>query len=270
MKNLILLLFAAGLVGCSTLPVETTEPVPAAPVPAVKLPANCASILKGLDAGCPQPGKYGAMDLVGKIDRKLAETAACLGVHTFIKYYDYQGERPWHETLKGKVPTAEELGLLAVYGFNYVGVFQHFNNQEATFTASRGKKDAERALELAAKWGQPKGSAIYFGVDGDFSPKLPPAYFAAAAPVIRAAGYRVGMYGSGGNCKALKAAGHIDGDLCFLAASAWAWNGTKVMLTEGKGFALKQKVNQSCIGRSLDYDEVMQADFGQWAPGGGK
>lgn len=275
MKKLLLLL---ALTGCTGTPpaIERepeqlppvgpiVEPAPA-PAPNVKVPANCAAILKKATAGCPAPGKYGAIDLVAKIDRGLAELAACSGIHTFMKYYDYQGERPWHETIKGKVPTAEEFAVLKEFGFSFAGVFQHNNNQAATFTAARGKEDATQALRLAAKWGQPGGTGIYFGVDGDFKPPI--EYFRAAAATVRAGGYRIGMYGSGGNCKALKAAGLVDGNLCMIAASSWAWNGTKKILEEGAGFALKQKVDirgsQVCLGKSLDYNEVMQPDFGQW------
>lgn len=278
MKKLTLLI-ALALVGCTgakpALEREPETPAPPlgpivepapAPAPNVKVPDNCAEIRKKLGPGCPAAGKYQVIDLVAKIDRPLLEMAACQGIHTFMKYYDYQGERPWHETIKGKVPTAEELALLEEFGFSFGAVFQHNNNQLATFTAERGKLDAERALVLAKKWGQPKGSVIRFGVDGDFKPPI--AYFAAAAPRIRSAGYRISMYGSGGNCKALKKAGLIDGDLCMIAASSHGWTGTKQILEEGKGYVLAQKVdirgNQNCLGKSLDYSVQLAPDAGQW------
>lgn len=267
MKNLALILLTVALVGCSSTPLkETTTPSPATPpAPEIKVPAGCEAILRTMGPGCPKPGQYGAVDLVARVDQKFLEAMACAGIRTVIKYYDYEG----NETIRGKIPNAAELAALKAAGFAFMGVFQHNNNNPATFTTARGKADAAEALRLASKWGQPDGSAIYFGADGDFAPSLVLPYFQAAAPAIRAAGYRVGVYGSGGVCKALKKAGLVDGELCMVAASSWAWNGTKAILAEGKGFALKQKVdirgNQNCLGRSLDYNEVLLADFGQWA-----
>jgi hypothetical protein len=186
---------------------------------------------------------------------------ACLGVKTIGRYYDWPGQ----ETIKGKIPSDAEVKIINAMGFQRLHVFQHNNSSLATFTAARGKIDAGKSLELAKKWGQPKGSAVYFGVDGDFPSAKPIEYFKAAAPIIRAAGYRVGMYGSGGNCEDLKKAGLVDKDLCWIAASSWGWRGTKAILAKGTGFALKQKVNQKCMGKSLDYNTVMISDFGQWS-----
>ena len=299
MKYLILALFLAS---CTTVPVappapvETAKPLPqeeeipehplrgfpcdlvresdeayaaclednkpeAAPVPETKLkvPANCDAILKA-DPGCPRLGQYHAVDLATYVDRKLAEVLACVGVKTVIRYYDWPGQ----ETIKGKMPTAAEMALLKEFGFDHLRVFQHNNSKLATFTAARGVIDANHSIAQARAAGATPGRAIYFGADGDFKPEEIMAYFKAAAPLVRKAGFRVGMYGSGGNCEALKKAGLVDGVLCMIAASSWGWRGTKDILAKNAGFSLRQKVNQKCAGKSLDYNVALVQDFGQW------
>ena len=255
--------------GCSTVPATTpTSPEapqspPKVPTPSTPAPTPApgpitkpsAELLKG----CPAPGEYQAFDMATYSDQKFLDTMRYLGMTTAIRYYDWVAE-----TIKGKTPTLAEMALFKKNGFNFLGVFQHNSNQTATFTAARGKIDAARILELAKLWGQPKGSAVYLGVDGDFETHIPVPYFKVAAPILRAAGFRVGMYGSGANCKNLKALGLVDGNLCMIAASSWGWRGTKAILAEGKGYVIAQKVNQRCGGKSIDFDKLLVPDVGQW------
>lgn len=271
MKYLILALFLAS---CSTVPVTTPpseSPPPPAEVPApvpegkapeiqLKQPANCNAILKAADAGCPKLGAWHAVDLATYVDRKLAEILACAGVHTVIRYYDWPGQ----ETIRGKMPTAAEMAILKEFGFHHLRVFQHNNNKLATFTAARGAIDAKHSIAQAKATGATPGRAIYFGADGDFKPEEVMAYFKIACPAVKAAGFRCGMYGSGAVCEALKKAGLVDGSLCMIAASSWGWRGTKDILAKNSGFSLRQKVNQKCAGKSLDYNVALIQDFGQW------
>lgn len=261
-----LALYAAlffALSGCSSTPTMPEAPKPAPPLatpspPTPPLPPGVkpsAELLKG----CPKVGEYQAFDMATYSDQKFLDTMKYLGMTTAIRYYDWV-----NETIKGKTPTAAELALLKKNGFDFLAVFQHNSNQRATFTAARGKIDANRVLELAKLWGQPKGSAVYFGVDGDFETSVPLPYFRVAAPIIRAAGYRVGMYGSGANCESLKREGLVDGDLCMIAASSWGWRGTKDILAKKKGYVIEQKVNQRCGGKPLDFDKLLAKDVGQW------
>lgn len=281
MKNLIVVLLALSLTSCASLleappPTGkdiTLEEIPApAPAPdtkpaaprSVKVPSNCKDILEAADAGCPKPGQYQAVDLATYVDAKLANILACSGITTILRYYDWPGQ----ETIKGKMPTKAEMELLNSMGFKHARIFQHNNSKLATFTDERGAIDANHSIKQAREAGATKGRAIYFGVDGDFYTEADrakiKAYFKAAAPLVRAAGFRVGMYGSGGNCEMLKAAGLVDGELCWIAASSWGWSGTKAILEKGKGFALKQYVNKSCAGKSMDYNNALVEDFGQW------
>lgn len=72
--------------------------------------------------------------------------------------------------------------------------------------------DANAALSQALDAGQPpnKGSAIYFGVDFDYLPsdfetqKLLVEYFQTLKPIVEAAGYKVGAYGSGRTLQILR------------------------------------------------------------------
>lgn len=85
-----------------------------------------------------------------------------LGIQTIIRYYDHP-----NETIPCKTLTPPETDFLIRNGFSVAVVFQHNNDRPMTFLqGDRGRKDAARALELAAANGQPSGSAIYFGVDG--------------------------------------------------------------------------------------------------------
>lgn len=239
----------------------TEVKVQPAPVPVVQL--DCNKILKGIESTCPRAGEYQAVDLATYTDQRFLDVGRCLGWKTIIRYYDWK-----QESIKGKTPTAEELKRIKASGFDFMAVFQHLNSSYSTFTnKARPAIDLARILELAKLWGQPKGSAVYIGVDGDFYTEEQKAavrsYFKGITPGLRAAGFKVGMYGSGANCLSLKSAGLIDGDLCWIAASAHGWSGTKQVLASGK-YSLAQKVNQKCGGKSLDYNKAQLADFGQW------
>ena len=117
-----------------------------------------------------------------------------------------------------------ERNLIIKDGFKIAVVFQHNNNKFSSFTPERGKTDAERSLFLAKENLQPKGSAIYFGVDGPWSSpaqlKNIKAYFKAVNAALDGSGYRVGVYGGGVVCRELMNAKLAE--LCWLAnANSW-------------------------------------------------
>lgn len=222
---------------------------------------------KVLPAGCPEPGVYQALDIAGPVSQKLLDAAKCAGIHTIIRYYDWPGA----ETIKGKIPLAGEMALIKKNGFKVLFVFQHSNNKFSTFqSADRPAQDAAAILKLAKQFGQPEGSGIYVGVDGDFYSASELAtvrgYFSKLAPKLREAGFKVGMYGSGANCTSLQGAKLVDLP-CWIAASSWGWSGTKAALAAGN-YGLKQKVNQSCVGHGLDYNVInpkYKDVIGQWS-----
>lgn len=265
--------FVILLASCTTIepsgkipepPVVTSTSVNTSTSTSVSTIPACPAIAP---AGCPVKGAYQAIDISEAVTRKLLEAAKCAGIHTVIRYYDWPGQ----ETIKGKIPTVEEMGLILVYGFNVLFVFQHNNGSYSTFQdATRPAKDVAAILSLAEKFGQPKGSGVYIGVDADFGSTAEKEtikkYFAAISPKLREAGFKVGMYGGGANCTNLQAAKLIDLP-CWIAASSWGWTGTTDVLAAGN-YGLKQKVNQFCMSQSLDYNSINpnHSEVGAWKP----
>lgn len=211
---------------------------------------------------CPNPVKAKGADLSLQITDKFLKTIKAAGVTTIARYYDYPDE-----TLPGKTLTQPEVDLVAARGMKLVVIFQHHNDHFESFTPERGDGDATRAVELAAEFKQPTGSAIYFGVDGDWEGDAEQAkilaYFQAAHAKVAPAGYRVGVYGSGLTCQKLKAAGVVS--LCWLPGA----------MLEGLDWALSndawqlwQQKQSLCGGVDIDMDRInkWQPDAGQWAP----
>lgn len=212
-----------------------------------------------MESTCPAPGIFGAVDLSQPAPQHFLDVMKYLGVKTVIRYYDYE-----NESLKGKTPHADEIAMIGKSGFKMLGVFQHSNNSIATFeTPGRGTKDATRSVELATLWKQPKGSCIYFGVD--FDPSLGSemtavkGYAADFAKVARAAGYRVGAYGSGLTLETLLDAGLID--LAWLSMST-GFQHSKAFAS-GSRWNLHQVKDRTCGGINVDFNYV-NGDIGDW------
>jgi hypothetical protein len=234
-------------------PAPTPKPAPAKPAPTPQIT---------LEKTCPAPGIFGAVDLSQYCTQNFLDAMKYLGVKTIIRYYDWPGS----PTLKQKIPTAAELALIKKNGFSFCGVFQHNNSKLASFSAARGENDAGVAIELAKKWGQPKGSAIYFGVDFDPSAAeingQVKAYAMQFAAKARVAGFRVGAYGSGLTLSTLLEAGLIE--LAWLSMSTGFRKSKE--FDASKRWHLKQVKDRNCGGINCDFDYVnpSKPDFGQW------
>jgi hypothetical protein len=128
--------------------------------------------------------------------------------------------------------SASEAQRLSSVGVNVVTVWEWHSHDPGYFSYASGYEDARSAYAQAKAVGQPAGSAIYFAVDynapaSDISGSIEP-YFRGVAAGLAAAGggrseYKVGVYGSGAVCAAIKRAG--------LAQYAWltgstSWAGT--------------------------------------------
>jgi hypothetical protein len=211
---------------------------------------------------CPNALKAKAADVSLQVTDGFLKALKASGVRTIARYYDYPDE-----TLPGKTLTQPEVDLIAARGLSLVVIFQHHNDHFESFTPERGDGDAVRSLELAGKYGQPKGSAIYFGVDGDWESAAEQAaikaYFHAVRAKVAPAGYRVGMYGSGLTCKNLKAAGLVE--LCWLPGAML--EGLEWSL-ENDAWQLWQQKQTSCAGVDIDLDRInkWQPDVGQFKP----
>ncbi len=102
----------------------------------------------------------------------------------------------------------EEARIILGEGLSLGVVFQHYNNCYRTFENKWGKEDAEQALRMAAALKQPAGSAIYFGVDGDWPwasmLEQVVAYFEDVNKAFEGSGYKVGIYSNGCTCNVIR------------------------------------------------------------------
>ena len=110
---------------------------------------------------CMTDPRVEAVDSSAPVTQSFLDQIKAIGIKTIIRYYDHEDE-----TLPDKTLRRGERDAILMNGLKMGVVFQHRNNKFASFTALRGRQDAERSLMLAAENSQPRGSAIYFGVDG--------------------------------------------------------------------------------------------------------
>ena len=211
---------------------------------------------------CANDPRVEAVDLSAPVDQGFLNTMRGIGIRTIIRYYDHEDE-----TLPGKTLRREERNLILANGFKTAVVFQHHNNQFASFTAPRGHQDAERSLTLAFENSQPQGSAIYFGVDGPWQTAYEmanvAAYFRELKAGLAGSGYRIGVYGSGLVCNMLLSAGLAE--LCWLGAPT-SWPDYRAYY-QTRNWGLAQLRPSQCGGRSVDYNWAnnIGADYGQFS-----
>ena len=210
---------------------------------------------------CMTDPRVEAVDSSAPVTQSFLDQIKAIGIKTIIRYYDHEDE-----TLPGKTLRRGERDVIIMNDLKMGVVFQHRNNKFASFTALRGRQDAERSLVLAVENSQPRGSAIYFGVDGAWNrpDELANigAYFQEVKATLAGSGYRIGVYGSGLVCNALLANGLAE--LCWLAApTSWpdfsAWYQTK-------RWRLVQLPTTQCGGRSVDFNLANgpEAEYGQF------
>jgi hypothetical protein len=230
--------------------------------------AELASILlailivgaSGADAKdfCARDPRIEAVDLSAPVSQSFLDNMREIGIKTVIRYYDHEDE-----TLPGKTLRRRERDLILMNGFKTAVVFQHHNDQFASFTVWRGSQDAERSIALAKENSQPKGSTIYFGVDGPWKELTNiVAYFKEVYTRLVRTGYRVGVYGSGLVCNALLTNGLAE--TCWLAAPT-AWPDYHAYY-QTRRWGLAQLRPTQCGGRSVDFNLVngTDADYGQF------
>ena len=210
---------------------------------------------------CANDPRIEAVDLSAPVDQGFLDTMRGIGIRTIIRYYDHEDE-----TLPGKTLRRDERNLILANGFKTAVVFQHNNNQFASFTTERGRQDAERSLVLARENSQPRSSAIYFGVDGPWQTAYElanvTAYFRQLKAKLPAFGYRIGVYGSGLVCNVLLSTGLAD--LCWLGAPT-SWPDYHAYY-QTRNWGLAQLRTSQCAGRSVDFNLANDrvADYGQF------
>jgi len=135
---------------------------------------------------------------------KFASSIAASDLKFVVRYYSNNVT---------KTMTRQEAVALSTAGLQVAAVYEDFNNDVKFFSPELGKKNAAKALLLAAGVGQPAGSAIYFAADFDptASQVRGPVtdYFREAALALAVASprYAVGVYGSGLTCRVIRDAG---------------------------------------------------------------
>lgn len=228
---------------------------------------------------CEAGNGYVAADLSQPIDTRFVEGLKSIGVGTIIRYYDW--EPP---TLPRKTLEQGELDLIASNGLSVAVVFQHRGDKTETFEdPTRGETDARRALELARALGQPKGTAIYFGIDGvdqkfvrqpararlDYERAhgldVIEAYMRGVKDVFAGSGYRVGVYGSGLVNRVI-----LDKGLAQYSwlANATSWPEYHDFERSGRWHIKQHLTTNDCFGKAVDLSTAnpMRPDFGQWRP----
>lgn len=164
--------------------------------------------------------------------------------------------------------SAGEAALLSSLGLKVVAVWESHSRTPTHFSYASGYGDATMAADEARAVGQPAGSAIYFAVDFNArnqSLDLIDEYFRGVAAGLAAArggaaGYAVGVYGSGAVCDALKAASLAQ--YCWLSNSI-AWEGS----IGYEGWDIRQSGRVPGLGFSHDADEA-RGEYGAFALAG--
>lgn len=196
-----------------------------------------------------------------------AEDLVRAGVGTVIRYYN----RSNSAALPSKRLEAAEARALTEAGLWLAVVFQQrggAGGNLSDLTGASGVRDAEKALELAAGLGQPKGSAIYFAVDHDFykASELDAVttYFEGVRKALDGV-YRVGVYGSGAVGKTVSKRGFAD--LIWLAG-ATGWSGTRDMLPTNEWSLFQRDLHLTWSNGAFGYDRnvtsSISSDFGQF------
>jgi hypothetical protein len=207
---------------------------------------------------CARDPRVEAVDLSAPVSQSFLDNMRAIAIKTIIRYYDHEDE-----TLPGKTLRRAERDLILANGFKTAVVFQHHNDQFASFSALRGGLDAERSFALAKENSQPKGSTIYFGVDGPWKELANiMGYFGEVYARLARTGYRVGVYGSGLVCNALLTSGLAE--TCWLAAPT-RWPEYHAYY-QTRNWGLAQLRPTRCGGREVDFNLVSSADadYGQF------
>lgn len=221
--------------------------------------AGCMSPAIPQSATVPPPPAAAAVARGIDLPTDAAAVAAQIknrGVGFVARYYRRAGSR-WRSL------QAAEAKALSGRGLDIVTVWESFGRNPAYFSYGAGFADAIDAYRQAQALGQPAGSAIYFAVDYDASThdiigRVNP-YFRGIAAGFLVAGegepqYRVGVYGSGAVCEAIKTSG--------LAQFAWlsmspGWSGSRVYAD----WDIKQGKKLPGLAFNHDSDEA-KADYG--------
>jgi peptidoglycan hydrolase-like protein with peptidoglycan-binding domain len=212
------------------------------------------AVLDGFEAPA---GRVAVPGMDASVDcRTFASCIAAAGMKFVVRYYSNSA---------GKTLTRPEAVALSTAGLEVAAVYQDSGNDIKFFSTELGKKNAAKALLLAAGIGQPADSAIYFAVDFDPSADQVRGpitdYFreVAAALAVSDTRYAVGVYGSGLTCRMVRDAG----------LSAFTWLSGSTGFRESARFRPQANLIQAAPDRkicgdklSIDDDVAQSENFG--------
>jgi hypothetical protein len=236
-----------------------TEPLPA-PLPTAPTPSEPPA------AAVPVASSFPLIIDTATDTRPYLSALKALGVRAIFRYYALAAQP---EVPQKQLTMAEKDAILD-QGFAIGSVYQYYSNVPENIHADRGRTDGETALARAETFGQPKGSAIYFGVDFDWGPNDTAkrdnilGYFSAVKALVKPAGYRVGVYGSGATCRLALDAGSAE--LAWLVNSP-GHAGAANFYNSGR-WRLFQNGLDTRVAGGIQVDTSLiappQTDFGQW------
>lgn len=157
----------------------------------------------------------------------------------------------------------DEARRLSALGLKIVAVYEYRTPDPAHFNYQGGYDDAAIAYRDARGVGQPAGSAIYFAVDFHAHDVDLPAvvdYFRGIHAGLAAAGggaasYRVGVYGSGLVCDAVRRAG----------LATYAWLSNSITWDDGSTYDdwnIMQSSPLPGLSFGNDSDQARNGDYG--------
>lgn len=162
-----------------------------------------------------------------------------------------------NELTKVKLLSAGEAKTLAQAGISVVSNYEWYGNR-ASEGFNSGVTDAQIAQSQHAAAGGPTDRPIYFSVD--FNTGATAAiieYFKGVASVIGL--HRTGAYGGYACIKGL-----LDAGVITWAWQTYAWSGGA---WEPRAHIRQYSNGETIAGLSVDFDQAMKSDFGQWLVG---
>lgn len=145
-------------------------------------------------------------------------------VHTIIRYITAGSPRSDKHIKLPEVKAIAAAGKKLALVHETWGDFAHAGH--GGISASDGVRDGKYAREVLPKLAAPQGACVYFAVDVDATPALIRGnvlpYFKAVKDAFADGYYRVGVYGPGAVCAAVRDAGYAD--LGWLS-NAKGWRG---------------------------------------------
>jgi hypothetical protein len=189
-------------------------------------------------------------DTATRLDAAKAKALRQKGVRTVFRYYSHLPP-----SLPGKDLQPEEAKIILGEGLSLGAVFQHYNNCFRTFENKWGREDAEQALRMAEAIKQPEGSAIYFGVDGDWPWQsmldAVTVYFEDVHRAFEGSGLAVGIYSNGCTCNVIREKGFAS---YFWLSGSTGHSGSQAFYNTGKWTMFQNALDINLASAGLGVD----------------